>query len=188
MRMLNQDKTKEIIKNLLIQFGEDVNREGLLDTPSRVAKAYDEMLGGYRRSFVDEITVFSNDGNFDDVIYSGDINFFSTCEHHLLPFYGKAHIAYIPGDTIIGLSKLARVVDIYARRLQNQERITLQVADELMSSLNARGVAVMLEGKHFCNMARGVGQIDSTMKTSLYRGDFKGSEELRRRFMVMVNK
>lgn len=184
--MLNQDKIQKIVSDLLLELGQDASREGLVDTPKRVAKAYLETLEGYGRSFEDEITVFANEGNYDDIIYSGDINFFSTCEHHLLPFYGKAHIAYIPGEKIIGLSKLARAVDIYARRLQNQERITTQVADELMTLLNAKGVAVLLDGKHFCNMARGVGQIDSTMKTIIYRGDFKGDPLLQTRFMSMV--
>lgn len=183
---MDKERIEEIVRALLVEMGEDVDREGLMDTPRRVAAAYEKLLGGYGRSLENEITVFKNEYRYDDIVYSGDINFFSTCEHHLLPFYGKAHIAYIPNEKIIGLSKLARAVDIYSRRLQDQERITIQIANEIQRLLDAKGVAVMLEGQHFCNMARGVCQVDSNMKTMTFRGLFKDSETLKSRFMEMA--
>lgn len=185
MRM-DDDRLSEIVKQLLTEFGDDVNREGLKDTPMRVAKAYSETLGGYNRSLKEEITVFKNTHNYDDIVYSGKIHFFSTCEHHLLPFYGIAHIAYIPDESIIGLSKLARAVDIFSRRLQDQERITMQVAGELDELLRPKGLAVMLEGQHLCNMARGVKQFESNMTTMTFKGAFKDSQALCDRFIVLA--
>lgn len=186
--MGSQEKIQELIQALLLELGEDVHREGLKDTPKRVAKSFEAMLSGHSRSLANEMTVFENTHGYDDMIYAGGINFFSTCEHHLLPFYGKAHIAYIPGSKIVGLSKFARAVDIYARRLQDQERITMQVADALTELLDAKGLAVILEGQHFCNMSRGVNQPESVMKTSTFRGVFKDNENLRDRFLAMTNK
>jgi GTP cyclohydrolase I len=184
---MSDEKIQNIIKELLVELGEDPQREGLAKTPQRVAKSFKTLFGGYDRDLGKELTLFENKYNYDDIIYSGSINFFSTCEHHLLPFYGKAHIAYIPGDKIIGLSKLARAVDIYARRLQDQERITTQVATEIIELTGAKGVAVMLEAKHFCNMARGVNQTESSMKTFAFKGDFASGENLRTRFMSMID-
>lgn len=181
------ERIQNIVKELLVELGEDPTREGLSNTPQRVAKSFKTLFGGYSRTLGDELTLFENKYDYNDIIYSGSINFFSTCEHHLLPFYGKAHIAYIPGDKIIGLSKLARAVDIYARRLQDQERITMQVAAELVELTDAKGVAVMLEAKHFCNMARGVNQTESSMKTFAFKGDFSTSESLRTRFISMID-
>lgn len=183
---MDKKKISDAIRQLLRAVGEDLECEGLKDTPSRVARAYTEILGGYSRSLKNEITVFENTHGYDDIIYSGNIQFFSTCEHHLLPFYGAAHVAYVPGSKIIGLSKLARAVDIFSRRLQDQERITMQVADELDNLLRPKGVAVFLEGQHFCNMARGVKQCDSNMKTMTFRGVFKDDQTLRDRFMQMT--
>lgn len=175
-----------IISQLLSALGEDIHREGLKKTPARVAKAYNEILGGYSRSLKDEITVFQNEHHYDDIVYSGKIRFFSTCEHHLLPFYGIAHIAYVPDSHIIGLSKLSRAVDIFSRRLQDQERITMQIANELDNLLHPKGVAVLLEAQHFCNMARGVKQFESNMKTMTFKGAFKDDQTLRDRFIQMA--
>jgi GTP cyclohydrolase I len=183
---MNQENIQQAIKQLLTELDSDIERDGLKKTPERVAKAYQEMLGGYNRSLAEEATFFENTEKYDDIIYSGGINFFSICEHHLLPFYGKAHIAYIPDKKIIGLSKLSRAVDIYARRLQDQERITMQVTNELDELLEAKGVAVVLEAKHFCNMARGVAQLDSFMKTSAFKGQFKDAS-IRDQFMSMID-
>lgn len=176
------------VKQLLAELGDDINREGLEKTPERAAKAYSEILNGYKRSLESEITVFKNTHNYDDVVYSGRINFFSICEHHLLPFYGTAHVAYIPDKTIIGLSKLSRAIDIYARRLQDQERITMQAANELEKLLSPKGIAVMLEGQHLCNMARGIKQFNSTMTTMTFKGEFKTDSSLRDRFLKISSK
>lgn len=186
--MFDQEKIKEAVKSILSELDGNVGREGLQKTPERVAKAYTEMLNGYSRSLAQEMTLFTNESGYEDMIYSGSINFFSTCEHHLLPFYGKAHIAYIPDKKIAGLSKLARAVDIYARRLQDQERITMQVASELNVLLEAKGTAVMLEGQHLCNMARGVSQLDSSMKTFAFLGAFKKDQSLREQFLSIIDK
>lgn len=183
---MNQQNVENLIKNLLGELGEDISRPGLQKTPARVSKTYAETLSGYSRSLENEITVFPNEYGYTDIVYSGKISYFSTCEHHLLPFFGTAHIAYIPKDKIVGLSKLARAVDIFARRLQEQERITVQVADELMRLLDARGVAVMLEGQHFCSMSRGVQQADFKVKTFSFKGDFK-NDDMKDRFLKMIS-
>lgn len=182
----NKKSVENLVQQLIVHLGEDPNRPGLLETPKRVAKAYEKILEGYSRSLDKEITTFDNTYAYDDLIYSGKINFFSVCEHHLLPFFGTAHIAYIPTDKIVGLSKLARAVDIFSRRLQEQERITSQVADELQKLLAPKGVIVMLEGRHFCNMARGVEKFDSNMKTITSRGCFKDDEKLYNRFFQLI--
>lgn len=167
--------------------GENPKREGLVETPKRVATAWEKILEGYSRDFKSEIKVFENSSGYDGIITSGNIEFFSTCEHHLLPFYGHAFIGYIPGKTIVGLSKLSRVVDIYSRRLQDQERITTQVAEEIMKVLKPKGVAVLLRAKHFCNMARGVEKKDSDMTTLIYRGIFEKDKNLQGMFLELVN-
>lgn len=177
---------EDTIKKLLKDLGENPERPGLQDTPKRVAKSYAKMLEGYSRSLEQEITVFDNEYDYDDLIYSGKIDFYSLCEHHMLPFFGVAHVGYIPNEKIIGLSKLARAVDIYSRRLQEQERITMQVASELERLLGARGVIVMLEGQHFCNMARGVEKINSSMTTITAKGCFKEDEKLYDRFLKIA--
>ncbi len=183
---MKSEKIEKLVKELIKELGEDPNREGLSKTPERVAKSFQRLFGGYDRSLKDELTVFANNHSYDDIIYSGAINFFSTCEHHLLPFYGKAYIAYIPNKEIIGLSKLARAVDIFSRRLQDQERITVQVANEISALVDVKGLAIMLEGQHFCNMARGVEQTESTMKTFAFRGCFTTDETMKKRFLDMT--
>lgn len=178
---------EEVTKKLIHAIGEDVEREGLRETPERVARMYTETLQGYSRNLEDEMTIFENTHDYSDIVFSGGITFYSLCEHHLVPFFGTAHVAYIPDKKIAGLSKLARAVDIYARRLQDQERITIQVANELIRLLEPKGVAVLLEGKHFCNMARGTKQESSNMKTMIFRGEFKDSEFYRNQFMSMIS-
>ncbi len=183
---MNKTNVEKLIYRLLSELESNPDREGLWDTPSRVAKAYAETLSGYDRSLASEMTVFKNEYGYKDIIYSGKINFYSTCEHHLLPFFGEAHIAYIPKDKIAGISKLARAIDIFARRLQEQERITVQVANELEKVLEPLGVAVMLNAKHFCNMSRGVHQQDFELKTFAYRGNFADSTELKSHFLRLM--
>lgn len=183
---INQEKLEIVIKDLLSALNVDIQDEGVKGTPKRVAKAYEEILSGYGRELKDEMTVFNNKYMYDDIIYSGKINFFSTCEHHLLPFFGVAHIAYIPNDKLIGLSKLSRAVDIFSRRLSDQERITMQIVNEINNLLKPKGVAVMLEAQHFCNISRGVEKINSNMKTIAFKGTFKENDYLRESFMKMV--
>ena len=182
-----QDEIEFVVKRIIAAIGEDAQREGLKDTPTRAAKAYREIFNGYSRSLAEEITLFKNDRNFSGVIYSGRIDFFSVCEHHLLPFFGQAHIAYIPGKEIVGLSKLARAVDIYARRLQDQERITHQVLEELEKLLNPKGMAIMIESKHLCNMARGVERVNSNMKTLQFSGKFSKDDNLQKQFFNLIS-
>ncbi|MCL4354697.1 GTP cyclohydrolase I FolE [Patescibacteria group bacterium] len=182
---MNTKKIEKIISDLLVEVGEDVSREGLIKTPKRVAKSYLEILDGYKRNLSEEMTVFENH-NYDGIITSGEIDFFSTCEHHLLPFWGTAHIGYIPQKKMIGLSKLARAVDIYSRRLQDQERITVQIANELMHLLEPKGVAVMLIAKHFCNIARGVEKSQSNMKTLIFKGEFNQNTVLQDQFLRLI--
>ena len=152
----NKDKIKELIHELLIQIGEDPNREGILRTPERVAKAWDFFSSGYTQSLDSIINnaVFSED--YDEMVTIKDIDYFSLCEHHLLPFFGKAHVAYFPNGKIIGLSKIPRIVNMFSRRLQVQERMTQQIAETINDVLSPKGVAVVLEGEHMCMQMRGV--------------------------------
>lgn len=184
--IVDTKKIEHATEKLIEAIEEDASREGLKDTPKRVARMYKETLEGYNRSLEEEMTVFENTQGYNDIIYSGCITFYSLCEHHLVPFFGKAYVAYIPNGKIAGLSKLARAVDIYARRLQDQERITVQVANELSRILEAQGVAVLLEGQHFCNMARGTKQESSNMKTMCFLGSFKEDKLLRQDFLSLI--
>jgi GTP cyclohydrolase IA len=153
----------------------------LLDTPKRVVKSWNELYKGYNQKAEDILTVFSSDG-YDQIVLLKDIEVYSMCEHHMLPFIGKAHVAYIPDKKIVGISKLARLVDIYARRLQIQERIGQQVTDDLMRLLNPRGAACIIEAQHLCMLMRGVNKQNSVMVTSSLKGvfltDFSAKEEL----------
>jgi GTP cyclohydrolase IA len=171
----------ETIKDILLSVGEDPTREGLLDTPKRVVKSWNELYKGYNQKAEDILTVFSSDG-YDQIVLLKDIEVYSMCEHHMLPFIGKAHVAYIPDKKIVGISKLARLVDIYARRLQIQERIGQQVTDDLMRLLNPRGAACIIEAQHLCMLMRGVNKQNSVMVTSSLKGvfltDFSAKEEL----------
>ena len=169
----------------LIQFiGDDPKRDGLLDTPARVVKSFAEIYGGYHMRMEDILTVF--DQACDEMVILRDIEFYSTCEHHMLPFYGKAHIAYIPDGKVIGISKLARVLEMYSRRLQNQERICSQVTEALMEHLKPLGAACVLEGQHFCMQCRGVGKQNSVMITSSLLGKFREDPTVRTEFMSLI--
>ena len=181
-----RNQIEEAVLQILSALGEDPRREGLLDTPKRVAKAYAEMLEGYTRDLQSEMTVFDNSSGYDDLVISAKIDFNSMCEHHMLPFWGQAVIGYIPDKTIIGLSKLSRAVDIYARRLQDQERLTVQIADSIMDALQPHGVAVMLEGQHMCNMIRGVEKKQSVMRTIIFRGVLKEDQAIQTRFLTLA--
>ena len=174
------DNIREII-NII---GDNSEREGLFETPQRVMKSWDELYSGYNQDPKSVFKTFENEG-FDNMIICKDIEFYSMCEHHMHPFFGKAHVAYIPNDKIIGLSKLARLTDIYSRRLQNQERLTDQIAKNLFENLDAKGSGVIMEGKHFCMMSRGVQKQHSCMTTSSLYGVFR-NKEVRSEFLTLT--
>jgi GTP cyclohydrolase I len=174
------------IVRILEYIGEDVHRDGLRDTPRRVIKSYGEIFSGYHRNPKDLFTVFE-EPNCDTMVVLKDIEFYSTCEHHMLPFYGKAHVAYIPNNRkIVGISKLARLVDLFARRLQVQERIGNQVTDALMEHLQPLGAACVIEAAHMCMKCRGVGKQNSVMTTSSLTGVFKTDMSVRTEFMNFI--
>lgn len=173
---------------ILTAVGEDPHREGLLNTPRRVARAYEELLAGYR---VDPLKLLNEaifDVEYDDMVIVRDIDYASLCEHHMLPFIGKAHVAYIPGKKVIGLSKIPRIVDMFARRLQVQERMTRQIADFINEVLEPRGVAVVMDGIHMCSMIRGVKKHDSGMTTSAMLGEFRANPVTRAEFMSHIER
>ena len=177
---------EDCFRNLLEAVGEDPERQGLLKTPSRAARAFEFLTNGYRQD-LDEVV---NDAIFDsdasEIVLVKDIELYSMCEHHLLPFIGKAHVAYIPQGKVIGLSKVARIVDVFARRLQIQENLTVQIADALMKTLHPLGVAVVIEAKHLCMMMRGVEKQNSVMKTSCLLGSFKEDARTRSEFLALL--
>lgn len=183
--MVDHEKVKEAVKMLLEGIGEDVSREGLLETPERIARMYEEICGGMDEDVATHLSkVFSVDNN--EMVLEKDIVFYSTCEHHLMPFYGKAHVAYIPDGKVAGLSKLARTVEVYARRLQIQEKMTGQIADAVMEHLQPKGVMVMLEAEHMCMTMRGVKKPGSKTVTVAARGVFKDNEALQNQFFRML--
>ena len=173
---------------ILGQLGEDVSREGLLDTPKRAAKAMQYLCRSYTQT-LEEVTngaLFSSDNS--EMVLVKDIELYSLCEHHLLPFIGKAHVAYIPTGKVLGLSKVARIVDMYARRLQIQENLTKQIADAIQRVTNAAGVAVVIEAKHMCMMMRGVEKQNSVMNTSVMLGAFRESCNTRQEFLTLIGR
>lgn len=182
----SRKEAEAAVRTLLAYMGENPEREGLLDTPSRVVRAYDDVFSGYGQDAADELKrTFEEVSGYDDIVLIRDIPFFSHCEHHMLPFYGKAQIAYYPSDRVVGLSKLARVLDIYARRLQTQENLTAQVAAAVDKVLTPRGVAVMLEASHLCMRMRGIRKAGSSTVTTRFTGRFKVAEE-QARFLTLV--
>ncbi|MBQ4258925.1 MAG: GTP cyclohydrolase I FolE [Lachnospiraceae bacterium] len=184
--MINQEKIKEAVKLLLEGIGEDLNREGLVETPDRIARMYEEICGGMEESAKEHLSkTFTVDN--DEMVLEKDIVFYSMCEHHLMPFYGKAHIAYIPDGKVVGLSKLARTVEVYAKRLQIQEQMTGQIADAMMEHLAPRGVMVVVEAEHLCMTMRGIKKPGSKTVSIATRGLFEGNDELQNRFFQMLN-
>ena len=186
MSKIDKERLEQITKELLEIVGEDTNREGLLKTPKRVAKSWEFLSQGYKQD-LDEIV---NGALFEeaakDMVIVKDIEFYSLCEHHLIPFYGKAHVGYIPNGKIIGLSKIPRIIDFYARRLQVQERLTNQIATCIQDLLNPKGVAVIMEGRHFCMLMRGVQKQNSIASTSSMLGTFKEKSSTRNEFLKLV--
>ncbi len=183
------DANKErLVREMLTEIGEDPAREGLLRTPLRVAKALDFLTSGYQQSAEEIIKKALFEEDCQEMVVVRDIEFYSMCEHHMLPFFGHAHVGYLPNGKVVGLSKIARVVDVFARRLQVQERLTAQVADALMQHLGAHGVAVVMEASHTCMMMRGVQKQNSTTVSSAMRGTFDGDARTRAEFMGFLNR
>lgn len=178
-------KAVQDIKNLIEYLGDDPNREGLQDTPKRVIISYDHLFSGYGQRVEDVLKVFEDDTS-DQMILLKEIEFYSTCEHHMLPFFGKAHIAYIPNGKVVGISKLARILEIFSRRLQIQERLAQNVTEALMSHLNPLGAACLLEAQHFCMTSRGVQKQNSIMVTSSLEGVFRENASVKTEFLALI--
>ncbi|MCU0497491.1 MAG: GTP cyclohydrolase I FolE [Anaerolineae bacterium] len=185
---VNREELETAVTQILQAVGEDPEREGLRRTPHRVAKAYDELLSGYRTDPSKLINNAIFDVEYDDMVIVRDIDYASLCEHHMLPFMGRAHVAYIPGQKVIGLSKIPRIVDMFAKRLQVQERLTRQIADFINEVLEPRGVAVVMDGVHMCSMIRGVKKHSSGMTTSTMLGVFRDDERTRAEFMAHIDR
>ena len=185
---MNKKRVEELIRELLTEIGEDADREGLLKTPERVAKSWEFLTSGYRLDPREIINgaIFESESN--NMIISRDIEIYSLCEHHLLPFFGRCHIGYIAEKKVIGLSKIARIVDCYARRLQIQERLTAQIAQEIMDATQAEGVGVVIECRHLCSMMRGVEKQNSVMTTSSVLGSFHDDEPSRSEFLTLISR
>ncbi len=185
---MNIDRIAKLIREIIIEIGEDPDREGLKKTPYRVAKAYEFLTSGYRKNLQDIINnaIFQAESN--NMIISRDIEVYSLCEHHMLPFFGRCHVGYIARKKVIGLSKIARIVDFYARRLQIQERLTAQIARAIMDYTQAEGVGVVMECKHLCCMMRGVEKQNSVMTTSSVLGSFHNDDITRKEFLDLLQR
>ncbi len=185
---MNVERVAQLVRELLVEIGEDPNRDGLLKTPHRVAKAYEFLTSGYRA----DINAVINDAVFEtasnNMIILRDIEVYSLCEHHMLPFFGRCHIGYIATKKVLGVSKLARIVDCYARRLQIQERLTSEVAHEIMRTTKAEGVGVVIECRHLCTMMRGVEKQNSVMTTSSVLGSFHNDDATRAEFLNLIGR
>ena len=184
----HNQKIANLTNDLLVAIGEDPNREGLQRTPERVSRMYSELLAGYTADPVALINGAIFESDYKSMVVVKDIEFHSMCEHHMLPFNGKAYVAYIPNGKIIGLSKIPRLVDMYARRLQVQERLTQQVAEALDTILKPKGVAVVVEGVHMCSVMRGVKKTGSSMVTSDFLGEFETNEKFRDEFLTHIQR
>jgi GTP cyclohydrolase I len=180
--------TQELYREILVRIGEDPTRDGLAETPERVEKSMAFLTRGYTMDVNAVIHDALFDVDYDEMVVVKDVEFFSLCEHHLLPFFGKAHIAYLPNGKVIGLSKVARVVDVFARRLQVQERLTTEIADAIADAIDPQGVAVILEARHLCMMMRGVEKQHSATVTSAMRGVFKTQLQTRNEFLALVRR
>jgi GTP cyclohydrolase IA len=185
---LSSVSTQQIYVELLRRMGEDPTRDGLLRTPERVEKSVAFLTQGYNQKVEDVLHGALFDVNYDEMVIVKDIEFYSQCEHHLIPFFGKAHVAYIPQGKVIGLSKIPRIVDVFARRLQVQERLTQQIAEAIDSAINPQGVGVVLEASHLCMMMRGVQKQHSSTVTSAMLGVFKTQLQTRTEFLTLIRK
>jgi GTP cyclohydrolase IA len=183
----SREDAEAAVRTLIAYAGDDPGREGLLDTPKRVVTAFEELYGGYKNCPAEVLDrTFSEIGTYDDLVLVRDISFNSHCEHHMMPFYGRAHIAYLPVERVVGLSKLARLVDVFAHRLQTQEHLTSQVATAIEEILKPRGVAVMMEAEHMCMSMRGVTKPGSSTVTTQFSGVFRDDPSEQARFLTLV--
>jgi len=180
-------KIEELYRHLLTSIGEDVNREGLLSTPKRAAKALQFLTQGYQQDIDEVINKALFEADTQEIVLVKNIELYSMCEHHLLPFIGKAHVAYIPKNKVLGLSKIARLVDVFARRLQIQEKLTKQIAESIQKYTEAQGVAVVIEAQHLCMMMRGVEKQNSSMTTSYLLGEFHDDPSTRAEFFSLIS-
>lgn len=183
----SREKAMEAVKTLISFAGDDITREGLVDTPKRVVDAYEEFFAGYEMDPVEELSrTFEEVQGYDEIVLLRDISFESHCEHHMVPIVGKAHIAYLPKNKVVGISKIARVLDIYAKRLQTQETMTVQIADAIEKALEPQGVAMIIDAKHQCMTTRGVKKSEVATVTTRFTGVFKESKERRAEFMQLI--
>ena len=185
---VDQKEVEGAVLQMLQAIGEDPQRQGLVDTPRRVAKAYQELVSGYTTDPVELLNNAIFDVAYDDMVVVSNIEYYSLCEHHMLPFIGHAHVGYLPKDRVVGLSKIPRIVDMFSRRLQVQERLTRQIAEFLVEVLDPRGVAVVMTAQHMCSMIRGVMKHDANMTTSAMLGDFRHNHDTRSEFLMHVQR
>jgi GTP cyclohydrolase I len=179
-------KLSDLYKQILVELGENIDRDGLQKTPERAARSMEFLTRGYTQSVEEIINGAIFESDMDEMVIVKNIEFYSLCEHHLLPFFGKAHIAYIPNGKVIGLSKVARIVDVFARRLQIQENMTVQIADTILTHTEARGAAIVIEAQHLCMMMRGVERQTSIMTTSCMKGIFRDDPSTRNEFLKLI--
>jgi len=184
----DQPHIETAVREILFHIGEQPERDGLVKTPERVARMYDELTAGYRTDPIKLINGAVFDVDYDEMVIVKDIEFYSMCEHHMLPFFGRAHVAYVPDGKVIGLSKIPRIVEMFARRLQVQERMTKQIAEFLQEVLHPKGVAVVVEGAHMCSMMRGVKKANASMTTSTMLGSFREDSKTRAEFMDHIGR
>ena len=187
-RKISDKEAEEAFKTILSWMGEDPNREGLLETPKRVVKAFKEYFKGYKEDPIQVLDkTFGDVDGYDDMVIQKNISVQSHCEHHMAPIIGKAHVAYIPNERVVGLSKLARVVEVFSKRLQTQERLTMQIANTLMQSLDAKGVAVTIDSTHQCMTMRGIKKEQATTVTNYYLGQFKEDLSYQNRYLRLIS-
>ena len=182
---MNRIKIQKLIKEMIQAIGEDPEREGLNDTPKRVSKSFETLYGGYKKNPKDLITLFDGE-DYDEMIICKDIDFYSTCEHHMLPFFGEVYVGYLPNKKIIGISKIPRIIEIYARRLQNQERMTMQIAKSINDLLKPKGVGVVIKAQHLCMLSRGVERQNAVITTSSFTKLFRTNPETRSEFLGLI--
>jgi GTP cyclohydrolase I len=183
---LSETSTQELLRELLVRLGEDPNRDGLVRTPERMQKALEYLTKGYQQDTDKVLQDALFEVTYDEMVIVKDIEMFSLCEHHILPFFGKVHVAYIPNGKVVGLSKIPRLVDIFARRLQVQERLTVQIAETIQSAIQPQGVGVVIEARHLCVMMRGVEKQHSSAVTSHMLGSFRSSDKTREEFLSLI--
>jgi len=187
-KKISDEEAEEAFKTILSWMGEDPNREGLLETPKRVVKAFKEYFKGYKEDPIQVLDkTFGDVDGYDDMVIQKNISVQSHCEHHMAPIIGKAHVAYIPNERVVGLSKLARVVEVFSKRLQTQERLTMQIANTLMQSLDAKGVAVTIDSTHQCMTMRGIKKEQATTVTNYYLGQFKEDLSYQNRYLRLIS-